>query len=168
MPEVPPLGGLALLGERQRAPGRHCSGDRSASLLCRCPPHSALLWGGSPLPCILQGPSHLCLSVPHVYPTPLPQGPVPLLGSYLSEGSTFCGACDFPPHSHPPAGLHPQLPSSRVALRSLGAISRKLPESQRHPAVTPPSANLATPHPCPPSPSLDESLFPQDWHWDQM
>ena len=73
-----------------------------------------------------------------------------------------------PPDSHPPAGLHPQLPSSRVALRSLGAISRKLPESQRHPAVTPPSANLATPHPCPPSPSLDESLFPQDWHWDQM
>ena len=127
------------------------------------PPDSPLLWGGSPLLRILQGPPHLCLS-----PVPIPPrfpGTCSTSGVFLPVRRLYLlwSLSLFPPDSHLPAGLHPQLPSSRVALRSPGAISRKLPEShssQTHLrlAMTPPSANLATPHSCPSSPSLGESL----------
>lgn len=117
------------------------------------PPDSPLLWGGSPLPRILQGPSHLCLS-----PVPIPPhfpGTCSTSGVFLPVRRLYLlwSLSLFPPDSHLPAGLHPQLPSSRVALRSPGAISRKLPEShssQTHTCVLQrPLPQLTWPRPTP-------------------
>lgn len=105
-----------------------------------------------------------CLSHPTSPGTCSTSGVLPLRRCYLLW-SLSLPPTPIPTHLQ---GCTLSFPSSRAALRGLGAISRKLPESQQRPAVTPPSANLATPHPCPSSPSLDESVFPQDWHWDQM
>ena len=136
-------------------------------------PREASQWGREcQPPMLMQPPTVPCFGdkTPPPHPartlTPLlvcPQSPShPTSPGICSTSGVFLPVRRFyllwslslsPPDSHPPAGLHPQLPSSRVALRSPGAISRNLPEShgsQTHTRVLQRSLpRLTWPHPTP-------------------
>lgn len=89
------------------------------------------------------------MSVPHAYPTPLPQGPVPLLGSSLSEGSTFYGACCFPP----PPRFPPTCRTAPSASLPQGGLEEPCSHQQKTPShsrvLQRPLPRLTWPHPIP-------------------